>query len=376
MKTQGLYLHVPFCKQACSYCDFHFSTGLGSMKSVLRAMQEEIKLKSERFTLPLHSVYWGGGTPSLLPDEMLDALMQTIRASFTVLPDAEVTLEANPDDISRERLASWKAAGINRLSIGIQTFHSPSLVQMNRAHTAEMAIQSLETVSDGPIQNFSVDLIYGMPLSDRESWEKDLSTIEAFTIPHLSCYALTVEEKTALDYAIRKGTCKAPDEEESIAQFQLLRTWAIERGFRHYEISNYCQPGCEAVHNRSYWLGYDYLGIGPSAHERQGMTRSANIANNARYVKGIGQKKDWYTTEELTLDETFNEYLLTSLRAFIPIHPEKLRAPWGERHATHLQNAIKRIPEDWITWTATGWIVSEAGMLFADKVASELFLVR
>jgi oxygen-independent coproporphyrinogen III oxidase len=374
MNSRGLYVHVPFCKQACSYCDFHFSTGLKRIAPVLEAMRKEVNIKGNLNKSPLHSVYFGGGTPSVLPENELHDILHSIKESFPIQPDAEITLEANPDDISKEKLEFWFSLGFNRLSVGIQTFHAPSLLQMNRAHTAEMAISALELIEAGPFTNFSVDLIYGMPLSDLQSWTEDLKSLERFDIPHISCYALTVEERTALQHAIQSGKCAAPDEEESIAQFQQLRTWAKRNGFRHYEISNFCKPGREAIHNRSYWLGKEFIGVGPSAHERCGDIRSYNVANNALYTKGVAKGEGWFTSERLSSEEQFNEFILTSLRAFIPIQPEKLPLPWGEKETNHLSLCIANLNGNWLDRTESGWLLSEAGMLFADRVAMELFM--
>lgn len=314
----GLYLHVPFCRQACHYCDFHFSTSLARKPAVLAALAREIELRSSYFgpaPLPLRSIYFGGGTPSLLSAGELNRLFELIQRVFGWETGAEITLEANPDDLTPAWLAALRTTPVNRLSIGIQSFHELHLHLMNRAHSAAEALACVRHAQDAGFANLSIDLIYGIPAPDHSSWQRDLETALTLNAPHISAYALTVEPRTALGRWTEKGRFRPSTDEFTAQQFEQLTATLTGVGYEHYEISNFAQPGFEARHNSAYWQGAPYIGIGPSAHSFDGhATRQANVASNAAYVAALDHGEIPATIEHLSPRDRANEYLLTTLR--------------------------------------------------------------
>jgi oxygen-independent coproporphyrinogen-3 oxidase len=312
MNTTTLYLHIPYCKQACHYCDFHFSTQRSTEAAVVKAMHAELATRAQQAPWKgsrINSLYFGGGTPSYLAVADLAQLIAKAQALFSFNTAAEITLEANPDDITPEKLEAWHSIGITRLSIGLQSFDNLELQSMNRAHDASHSVQCLEWIADGPIQNYSVDFMYGMPGSTVESWTRQLDQLATYLPPHLSCYALTVEEKTVLYHNVRSGKTTLPSDEVIVAQFEALRAWASEQGYTHYELSNFAQPDKYSRHNSHYWSGQPYLGIGPGAHSFNGKKRWWNVANNTLYAQGAE-----VPNEELTLIDLLNERLMVRLR--------------------------------------------------------------
>lgn len=312
MNTTTLYLHIPYCKQACHYCDFHFSTQRSTEAAVVKAMHAELVTRAQQAPWKgsrINSLYFGGGTPSFLAVADLAQLIAKAQALFSFNTAAEITLEANPDDITPEKLEAWHSIGITRLSIGLQSFDHLELQSMNRAHDASHSVQCLEWIADGPIQNYSVDFMYGMPGSTVESWTRQLDQLATYLPPHLSCYALTVEEKTVLYHNVRSGKTTLPSDEVIVAQFEALRAWALEQGYTHYELSNFAQPDKYSRHNSHYWSGQPYLGIGPGAHSFDGKKRWWNVSNNTLYAQGAE-----VPNEELTLIDLLNERLMVRLR--------------------------------------------------------------
>jgi oxygen-independent coproporphyrinogen-3 oxidase len=312
MNTTTLYLHIPYCKQACHYCDFHFSTQRSTEAAVVKAMLAELATRAQQAPWKgsrINSLYFGGGTPSYLAVADLAQLIAKAQALFSFNTAAEITLEANPDDITPEKLEAWHSIGITRLSIGLQSFDNLELQSMNRAHDASHSVQCLEWIADGPIQNYSVDFMYGMPGSTVESWTRQLDQLATYLPPHLSCYALTVEEKTVLYHNVRSGKTTLPSDEVIVAQFEALRAWASEQGYTHYELSNFALPDKDSRHNSHYWSGQPYLGIGPGAHSFNGKKRWWNVANNTLYAQGAE-----VPNEELTLIDLLNERLMVRLR--------------------------------------------------------------
>ena len=284
----GLYLHIPFCKQACNYCNFHFSTSLKYKQEMVQAIGQEILLRQDYLAdKTLDSIYLGGGTPSLLDAGELDYLFGCIRSAFTLKEGIEITLEANPDDFSEAKLRIWQASPINRLSIGIQSFSDDDLRFMNRAHNASEATQCLTLARAYGFDNLTVDLIYGAPTTSDAVWQTNVQTLLDYQVPHISCYALTVEPQTALDHQIRKGLVPPVVEEQAARQFEQLMGWLTAAGYLHYEISNFARPGRLAQHNSSYWQSRHYLGVGPSAHSFNGHSRQWNVANNAFYLQAL-----------------------------------------------------------------------------------------
>ena len=312
MNTTTLYLHIPYCKQACHYCDFHFSTQRSTEAAVVKAMHAELATRAQQAPWKgsrINSLYFGGGTPSFLAVADLAQLIAKAQALFSFNTAAEITLEANPDDITPEKLEAWHSIGITRLSIGLQSFDNLELQSMNRAHDASHSVQCLEWIADGPIQNYSVDFMYGMPGSTVESWTRQLDQLATYLPPHLSCYALTVEEKTVLYHNVRSGKTTLPSDEVIVAQFEALRAWASEQGYTHYELSNFAQPDKYSRHNSHYWSGQPYLGIGPGAHSFDGKKRWWNVSNNTLYAQGAE-----VPSEMLTPIDLLNERLMVRLR--------------------------------------------------------------
>ncbi|MDQ2753020.1 MAG: radical SAM family heme chaperone HemW, partial [Bacteroidota bacterium] len=310
----GIYVHIPFCKKACYYCNFHFSTSTLTANEMIYAIGMEAKLRKYYSKEKVTTVYIGGGTPSLLTITHLRTLLEKLRDNFSILSDAEVTLEANPDDINIESLLQWKSAGINRLSIGVQSFRDADLQWMNRAHNARQALGCIQLATKTGFNNLSIDLIYGTPTLSNEQWIQNIEQAIALDVHHLSCYALTVEPKTALYHLIKEKKVANVDEETQSVQFEILINRLCEAGYEHYEISNFAKPGFQSKHNSSYWQGKPYIGLGPSAHSFNGVSRQWNVANNALYIASLKIGEVPFEIEYLTPQQQLNEYIMTSLR--------------------------------------------------------------
>ncbi len=370
----GLYFHIPFCKQACHYCNFHFSTSLRYKSEMVAALIRELELRLDY--LPqrkLSSVYFGGGTPSLLTAAELAQIFTAIQKHFQIDADAEITLEANPDDLNASTLKELAASPINRLSIGIQSFSETDLRYMNRAHNAQEALQCIDMAQREGFEQLTVDLIYGAPTTSDEQWAENLARTLAFGIPHLSCYALTVEPNTALDHFIKKGKAAPVEEEKAARHFEYLVATTTGQGYQHYEISNFALPNRYARHNTSYWQGEAYLGIGPSAHSFDGKSRQWNRAHNAQYLKAIAADTLLFEREELTTAQRYNEYLLTGLRTMWGVQIDKIAA-FGESYQQYfLQQAQAFLDQDQMLVESGQYRLSNAGKLLADRIAMELF---
>lgn len=340
------------------------------------AMQKELRLRAHELQAPLKSIYFGGGTPSLLTPEELALLIDQGRQLGVAAPDIEVTLEVNPDDVSPERLLRWKDAGVNRLSLGIQSFSTRDLKIMNRAHDAEQAYQALVWVAR-QFENFSVDLIYGVPQQQGDSWITNLGIIQEFKPPHLSCYALTRESGTAMDKYMKRGVMPEIDEDQAQREYQILMDWSQQQGYLNYEFSNFALPGYESVNNSAYWSGLPYLGIGPSAHSYDGQTRSWNIASNPLYIKSLEQEKLSITRESLTAVDRYNEYVMTRLRTAKGIDLEEITRLFDEKTRDNLMAmAAKPIKQGLLVLEDHHLRVSTDGKFLTDGIASELFLVN
>lgn len=373
----GIYLHIPFCRQACYYCNFHFSTSLVQQEAVVNSLLQEITLQKDYLGQePVHTIYFGGGTPSLLKEQELNTLLLHLRATFNVAPDAEITLEANPDDLTIEKLTQLKAAGINRLSIGVQSFHEEDLTWMNRAHNSRQALSCIKQAQDLGFQNITIDLIYGGPTLTDEGWEQNVKQAIALGIPHLSCYALTVEPGTALDHFIKKKKMAATDPDKAAQHFEMLMEWLGAAGYEHYEISNFALPGWHSRHNSSYWQGKPYLGLGPSAHSFNGASRQWNIASNAQYIKSIAAGKVPFEIESLTTAMQFNEYIMTALRTSAGCNLEWVSEKFGTDHTIHLlAHSEPYIRMGRMERMGETLRLTKAGRLFADGIAGELFIL-
>lgn len=370
----GIYLHIPFCKQACNYCNFHFTTSLRYKTGLVNALIKEIDLQKDFLQgESIATIYFGGGTPSLLTLEECGAILKKIRQEFNIDDGAEITLEANPDDITKEKLVAWKDLGINRLSIGIQSFFDEDLIWMNRAHNAREAIDNLQ-LAITEFNNISIDLIYGSPLLNDDMWKKNVETAVNLNIPHLSCYALTVEEKTPLHKQILLNKTTNVDTDTQARQFLLLMQWLKQNGYDHYEVSNFAKPGYRSRHNSSYWQGKKYLGLGPSAHSYDGVIRKWNIANNKNYIEAINNGTVKTETEVLTETEKLNEYIMISLRTMEGLDLEKIKSVWGEDRLKTVNERMIRFKEnDLVIKEANKIKLTEEGMLRADGIAADLF---
>lgn len=372
-----LYLHIPFCAQACHYCDFHFSTRLAGREALVAALVRELELqKSYLSGTPLDTVYFGGGTPSLLTEPELDALSEAIHRNFSVKKTAEITLEANPDDLTVEKLRALRRVGVNRLSVGIQSFDEGHLRHLHRLHSATEGEASVRRAQDAGFENLSIDLIYAIPAEGHGIWESDLQKATALGVPHLSAYCLTIEPQTVFGNWLRRKKIRPIDETFAAVQFEMLTEHLQTHGYEHYEISNFALPGRYSRHNTSYWRQEPYLGVGPSAHSFDGATsRQFNVAHNARYVEAIGRGEIPAEVEILSEKDRVNEYLLTGLRTHWGCDLAFLKKISETGHALVLALVPPFVERGWVIFDEDTLRLTSAGKLFADRVASELFWV-
>lgn len=382
----GIYIHIPFCKQACHYCDFHFSTSLKKKDVLIQCLVKEIELrKAELEGRIIETIYFGGGTPSLLTINELQFLIDTVYTNFEVVDHPEITLEANPDDLTLEKILELSKSSVNRLSIGIQSFFEEDLVMMNRAHKAEESKRCLSEAA-AYFDNITIDLIYGIPNMSLERWNENLEQAFNFGVNHISSYALTVEPKTALDSFIQKGQYPPLDEGLALEHFNHLVKRSAQEGFVHYEISNFGKPNYFSKHNTSYWLGKWYLGIGPSAHSFTGDHRSWNVSNNTKYIKALQIKELPSTVEELSKTDRFNEYIMTGLRTIWGVAFDKVETDFGTKFLQHLKKASQKfIEEGLLTITSINsddkspriekLITTQKGKFLVDGIASEMFMI-
>jgi oxygen-independent coproporphyrinogen-3 oxidase len=372
----GIYIHIPFCKQACTYCDFHFSTSLKGRNEFLNALLIEIGLRKNYLpSSHIDTIYFGGGTPSLLDKKELEIILKQLRNTFTISPTSEITLEANPDDITSEKLQDWKHCGINRLSIGIQSFFEEDLKFMNRAHNAIEGKECLNLAKRAGFNNITIDLIYGTPTLTNENWKANLETAFAFNIPHLSCYMLTVEKGTALDHLVKKKKVSESSEEKFEQQFNILLNEMTSYGYEQYEISNFSKPGMHSRHNSNYWKYEPYIGFGPSAHSFNGAQRHINVSNNAVYTRELMQNIVPLTEDELSIESRYNEYILISLRTKWGTDLEKVETLYPG-YLNHLLNASEKyISQGLMIKEQNHLYLTNEGKLVADAIASDLFIV-
>lgn len=380
----GIYIHIPFCRQACHYCNFHFATSLQYKNDFIAALLKEIELCSlfdHSIPIPdyklndsesISTIYFGGGTPSLMNMEEIESLLHKIRNKFCVTDDAEITLEANPDDITEEKLLSWKKAGINRLSIGVQSFFPEDLQWMNRAHTATQALNSLK-VAIKYFNNITIDLIYGTPQLTNEKWKQNIETAISLNIPHLSCYALTVEPKTPLDKMIRQNISEDVNPDKQSEQFMLLMQWLENADYEHYEISNFAKAGCRSKHNSSYWQGKKYIGLGPSAHSFNGTERRWNVSNNSIYITSLNKGIIPYEKEVLTATQKMNEYIMISLRTIEGINLEVIQDKIQDSRKALLNKSKRFIETGLMKFESNSLTLTKEGKLLADSIAADLF---
>jgi oxygen-independent coproporphyrinogen-3 oxidase len=373
----GIYVHIPYCKQACTYCDFHFSTALNTRGELVPALVKELSGRQAEIKEEIASIYFGGGTPSLLEPDELARILDAIHQLFTVANNAEITLETNPDDLSVFKLNAWMRLGVNRLSIGIQSFHDADLVWMNRAHTALEAQNAVDRARAAGFTNLTVDLIYGLPQWVGGEWEANLERLLALQVPHFSAYILTVEDRTVLGRNVAKGKQRLADDAVIAEQYGLLCSSASSAGYGHYEVSNFALPEAMAKHNAAYWTGRPYLGIGPGAHSFDGSVRRWNVSSNRGYIQAIAGNRSFSESETLTALDRHNEQLLTGLRTARGVALTDFTA--GVSPAEHADSR-----NDWEHLLASGDLVKnldgsyripESRWLFADQIAGSLFLV-
>ena len=372
----GIYIHIPFCKQACNYCNFHFSVSLANKEKIIAALVKEISLPQNFIdTKNIDTVYFGGGTPSLLSETDLQQIFTALKNNFILANDVEITLEANPDDINKTQLQLWKNFGINRLSVGLQSFDEAELKWMNRAHNAAQSVQCIDEIQAAGFTNFSVDLIYGSPLQTNEILKNNFEIIAKKNIPHISCYALTVENKTVLNKQIKNKIGLDIDPEKQSAQFQLLLSLMEKQGYEQYEISSFCKPNYRSKHNSSYWQGKAYFGFGPSAHSYDGNAiRRWNVANNSLYIQALEKNTIPYEEEILTKTQQLNEYIMTAIRTTEGINIEKITTNFGEEISCKIiVDAQKYLADGKIIITEKNITLTKKGKFFADGIAAELF---
>jgi oxygen-independent coproporphyrinogen-3 oxidase len=373
----GIYIHIPFCKQACHYCDFHFSTSLKKKGAMLSALQKELELRAgELGGKEVSSLYFGGGTPSLLEADELRGLIEAVKKNYALSRDAEITLEANPDDLDREKISILSSTEINRLSIGIQSFFEEDLRLMNRAHTADQSHSSLEMAKEY-FENISIDLIYGIPNQTTQNWGQNLEWALKYNLPHISSYALTVEPRTALKSFIDKGLIRQVDEHQLEEQFYLLIDKLEKNGYLHYEISNFGKPDYFSRNNTAYWQGKSYIGIGPSAHSYDGQSRSWNVRNNSKYIDSLLSDILPSEKEELSKRDRYNEYVMTGLRTVWGISLGQLRDDFGSSYQRYLlQQSEEYINDQLLELEGDILRITSKGKFLADGIASHLFMLN
>ncbi|SFB12718.1 oxygen-independent coproporphyrinogen-3 oxidase [Flavobacterium swingsii] len=370
----GIYIHIPFCKQACHYCDFHFSTSLKKKDEMVLAIAKEIAMRKNEFeNETVETIYFGGGTPSILEISDLKFLIDEVYKHYNIAENPEITIEANPDDLSEERIIELSKTPINRLSIGIQSFFEEDLQLMNRAHNSEEAKKCLE-IATQYFDNISVDLIYGTPGMNNERWLQNIQTALNLNIPHISSYALTIEPKTALHKFIKDGIIPQPDDAVAHEQFLILVDTLEKSKFIHYELSNFGKENYFSRNNSAYWLGKKYIGIGPSAHSYDGKNRSWNVSNNAVYLKSISENQLALETETLSETDRYNEYVMTGLRTIWGVSLNKLENEFGEKYLKYLiQNAQKHLDNGKLILENNILRTTRKGKFFCDGIASDLF---
>lgn len=372
----GIYIHIPFCKQACYYCDFHFSTSLQRKPQMVNAICKELTLRSGEISAPLETVYFGGGTPSLLSATELNTIFEVIAQHYEIREEAEITLEANPDDLTPEKIRQLAASKVNRLSIGIQSFYEKDLVWMNRSHTcrqAEEAVRRAQKYFD----NISIDLIYGVPGMSDQAWKENLRKTLSFGLPHVSSYALTVEPHTALSGMIRLGKKQAVDDAAAKRQYEILVETLTGAGYVNYEFSNFGLPGYFSRNNTAYWMGEPYIGIGPSAHGFDGEHRYWNIRHNLKYTEAIDSgilPSEW---ETLTLTDRYNEHIMTRLRTMWGVELKEIKQQFGETLLKYFEREAQPLIASGLLTEEKGVVhISPKGKFLGDRISADLFWVE
>ena len=377
IEMSGIYIHIPFCKQACHYCDFHFSTSMGKKKEMVRALCAELELRKDEFKDEIvNTIYFGGGTPSVLDMAEMESIITKVYEHYVVADNPEITLEANPDDLSENRILQLSKSQINRLSIGIQSFFEEDLQLMNRSHSSQQAIEAL-SVATHYFDNISIDLIYGIPGMTNERWKKNIEKALSFNIPHISSYALTVEPKTALAHLIKKGKISNVDDNLAREQYYILMSELKKEGYVCYEVSNFGKNGYFSQNNTAYWQGKKYMGIGPSAHSYDGEHRGWNINNNPKYLKAIENGKLPMEIEILSKTDKYNEYIMTGLRTIWGVSLDRVEQKFGEEHLDYLvRQSRKHIDQEVLSLDNNILLTTQKGKFLCDGIASDLFYIE
>jgi len=372
----GIYIHIPFCRRKCHYCNFFSLASLKYKERFLGALKEEIFLRKKYLDgKPIESIYIGGGTPSILKIPEIEGILEDLRKYFILSENREITMEANPDDLDAGIFREYLAIGINRLSIGVQSFFDDDLEYLNRIHSGQRAEEAVRQAKDAGFSNISIDLIYGIPTLTAEKWQKNLEKAFSLEVSHISTYSLTVEPKTALDLLIRKKKLPGPGEEQILEHFRILLRMMKEQEFEHYEISNFCKNGFYSRHNSMYWQGGPYLGLGPSAHSYNGTSRQWNISNIVQYIDQINRNEPFFESEELTPVQQYNEYVMVSLRTMWGCDLNTIGERFGEEAVAHFSRLAARYLTSGELVEKTGiYYLTDEGKLFADGIAADLFL--
>ena len=372
----GIYIHIPFCKQSCHYCNFHFSTSTKNKDEVLDAIENEIKQKGQATNEAISTIYFGGGTPSILDVNEINSIIKRIYKEFNVESEAEITIEANPDDLNKEKIINLSLTEINRLSIGVQSFIDKELRIMNRAHDSKKALNSIE-ISKKYFNNISIDLMYGVPESTLDSWTYNLDTVSQFDINHISSYALTLEPKTALESFVRKLVVEMPEEELVYDQYNLINKKLEPLGFINYEVCSFAKENFFSKNNSAYWLRKKYIGIGPSAHSFDGKSRSWNISNNKKYIDQIKKGKSFYKKEKLSKVDQYNEYVMTGFRTIWGVSANFIENNFNSKFKNYFTDRIqKHIDQKNIIVKDDIYTTTNEGRFLADGISSDLFLVN
>ena len=371
----GIYIHIPFCKKKCHYCNFFSSPSQKHRGDIVPALIKEIELQKEYLNEEISSIYFGGGTPSLLNFEEINRLIETVNRHFSCNPEAEITLEINPDDVSNEKVSEWKQTKVNRMSLGVQSFYDNDLKYLNRIHEEGQSEKAIELLQDAGYKNLSIDLIYGQPSLGQGHWRENLKKTLSFNIPHISAYLLTVEPNTNLEFLIKKGKLATPSEAEAINEFHFLCEFMRENNYVHYEISNFCQPGFISKHNSSYWNNTPYLGIGPSAHSFDKDSRQWNCCNIQEYIEKLQQNVLPFEREVLTSEQKYNEYIMTAIRTIKGINSLYILQNFGEKYFEFFHKQIKKLDvSNWFVISDSHYSLTDNGMLFSDLISSSLFV--
>ena len=373
----SIYIHIPYCKQACSYCNFHFTISQNDKQDMLNCISLELSLRKEYLqNKQVKSIYFGGGTPSILEKDEINSIIEKVYGTYNISKNAEITLECNPDDLSRDKLIELKEAGINRLSIGIQSFNDKELKWMNRSHNAKQAKECLKIAQQVGFNNITIDLIYGLPNQCISNWEENLKELFKYNIQHFSAYALTIENRTLLKHLVNTNKIELLKEELIVEQFNLLINKSNEQSFIHYEISNFGKEGCFSKHNTAYWQNKHYLGIGPSAHSYNGKSRSWNISSNKKYIQKIKQGERFFEVEKLTENQKYNEYIFTALRTIWGVNSNQIEKKFRKKMLIHFLKEIEKWESEAFVQQADNiFTLTRKGQVFADKISSDLFIV-